>query len=90
MLELRRNLRPASLAFPVPVNLQALAGPSDKGSGSYSCQRASPIEQAAQPQQGQARWMGDPAGLDSAFAIEAELSSQEEVLSRIASFWRAN
>jgi hypothetical protein len=34
--------------------------------------------------------MGYPAGLDSAFAVEAELFLQEEVLSRIASFWRAN
>jgi hypothetical protein len=50
------------------------------------CQRASPIEQAAQPEQGETRWMGDPAGLDSTFLIEHELFAQEEILSRERAF----
>jgi hypothetical protein len=34
-LELQRNPWSARLAFPVPVKLEALAVPTDKGSGSY-------------------------------------------------------
>jgi hypothetical protein len=74
------------LAFPVPVKLEALAVLTDKGSGSYDCQRASPIEPTAQPEQGEARWMGDPAELDSTFLVAGELFAQEEILSRERAF----
>ena len=52
----------------------------------YDCQRAAPIEQAAQPQEGQARWMGDSARLDSAFLVKRELLAQEEILRRERAF----
>ena len=86
MLELRRNPRPARLAFPTPEQLEALAVPTDEGFGRHDGQRAAPIEPAAEPQEGQACWMGGPAGLDSAFLVERELFAQEEILGRERAF----
>ena len=81
-MELRRNPRPARLAFPTPEKLEALAVPGDEGFRRHDNQCAAPIEPAAEPQKGQARWMGGPAGLDFAFLVERELFAQEEILGR--------
>jgi len=58
------------------------AMPIEEGSRGNDGQRAATIEPPAQPQQGQTRWMGDPAGLDSALLIKCELFAQEEILGR--------
>jgi hypothetical protein len=79
MLEFRRNWRSASLALSPPVKLEALVVPSNESSRRYDGQRAAPIETSAQPQEGQARWMGDPTGFDSAFLVEGKLFAQEEI-----------
>src|ERR1019366_8328567 len=44
MLELRRNPRPASLAFPAPVKSEALAARLDEGPRRHDPQRAAAIE----------------------------------------------
>jgi len=80
MLELQRNPWPARLAFPTPEQLEALAVPMDEGSRRHDGQSAAPIETAAEPQQGQARRLGGPAGLDSALLVDGELLAQEEIL----------
>ena len=82
MLELRRNPRPARLAFPTPEQLEAHAVPTDEGFRRHDRQRAAPIEPAAEPQEGQACWMAGPLGFDSAFQVERELFAQEEILCR--------
>ena len=78
-LELPRNPRLARLAFPTPEKLEALAVPTDEGLRLHDRQCAAPIEPAAEPQEGQACWMGGPSGLDSAF-LERELFALEEIL----------
>ena len=80
MLELRRNSWPAGLAFPTPEKLEALAVPTNESSRGHDGQSAVPIEPAAQPQQVQSRWIGDPAGRDSALLVERDLFAQEQVL----------
>jgi len=88
MLEVRRNPRPARLAFPTPEQLEALAVPTDEGFGRHDDQCAAPIEPAAEPQEIQAFWMGDPVGPDSAFLVEASclrrkrFSAASELLDR--------
>jgi hypothetical protein len=60
--------------------------PADEGFGRHDGQCTSPIEPAAEPQEGQAGWMGGPAGPDFAFRIECELFAQEEILGRERAF----
>ena len=86
MLELRRNSWPAGLAFPTPEKLEALAVPTNEGSGRHDRHRAASIEPAAEPQESQARWVGGPAGPDLALLVERELFSQEEILRRERAF----
>src|SRR5271170_2806684 len=78
MLEVGRNHRPARWAFPTPEKLKALAVPTNEGFGRHHSQCAAPIEPAAEPQEGQACWMGGSAGPDSAFLVERKLFAQKE------------
>src|SRR5271170_2485563 len=72
--------RPARLAFPAPEKLEALAVPTDEGFGPHDHQCDSPIEPIAEPNEGQAGWMGGPSGLDSALLVDRELFAQEKIL----------
>jgi hypothetical protein len=86
--ELPRNPRPARLAFSTPEKLEAFAAPTDEGLGRHDRQCASPIEPAAEPQESQAGWMGDPSGFDFALLVERELFAQQEILGRERAFAR--
>jgi hypothetical protein len=44
------------------------------------------LNQRLEPQEGQAGWMGDTSGLDSALLVERELFAQEEILGRERAF----
>ena len=81
-LELRRNPRPARLAFSTPEKLEALAVPTDEGFGCHDRQCLWPIELAAEPDERQTSWIVEPPRLHSTFLIERELLAQEEILGR--------
>ena len=80
LLELRRDTRPARLAFPTPEKLEAFAMPTDEGLGRHEGQGVSPIEASAEPHERQAGWIVESARPDLAFLIEGELFAQEEIL----------
>src|ERR1017187_7864584 len=66
-LEVGRNPRPARLALLTPEELEALALPTDEGSGRHHRQRAAPIEPTAEQYERQACWRGGSAGSDFTF-----------------------
>jgi hypothetical protein len=79
-LEVGRNPRPAGLALVTPEELEALALPTDEGSGRHHRQRAAPIEPTAEQHEGHLCRRGSSAGFDFAFLIEPELFAQEQIL----------